>query len=186
MPRYAWPIKFFKRKNEKKESHYFKWKVSKKQVFLKKYYPIHHRKWGRIIKNEGGCETVWVEIFSKTRRAWTCFFVNLELIFALFFLFFILNIQSKCCCLIGWNLKEWKLIWKMVVFGKGVKFWGTDEKTKSNTINAFHPALKFYTLSFSFWFLRMPKRNYKWRIMNYEFGCFENGRHLQKTMQTLA
>ena len=54
----------------------------------------------------------------------------------------------------------------MVVFGKGVKFWGTDEKTKSNTINAFHPALKFYTLSFSFWFLRMPKRNYEWRIIN--------------------
>ena len=107
-----------------------------------------------------------VEIFSKTRRAWTCFFVNLELTFALFFLFFILNIQSKCCCLIGLNLKEWELNWKMVVFGKGVKFWGTDEKTKSNTINAFHPALKFYTLSFSFWFLRMPKRNYEWRIIN--------------------
>jgi hypothetical protein len=31
--------KFFKRKKRKKESHSFKCKVSKKQVFLKKYYP---------------------------------------------------------------------------------------------------------------------------------------------------
>jgi len=28
----------FKRKKEKKESHHNKWRVSKKQVFLKKYY----------------------------------------------------------------------------------------------------------------------------------------------------
>ena len=48
----------------------------------------------------------------------------------------------------------------MVVFGKGVKFWGTDEKTKSNTINAFHPALKFYTLSFaSVYCFLLVKRN---------------------------
>jgi hypothetical protein len=33
------PIKFFKTKKEKKESHSSKWKVSKMQVFLKKYYP---------------------------------------------------------------------------------------------------------------------------------------------------
>ena len=74
----------------------------------------------------------------------------------------------------------------MVVFGKCVKFLGTDEKTTSNNKNAFHPALKFYTLSFSFWFLRMPKRNYELRIVIYECGCCENGKHLQKTMKTLA
>jgi hypothetical protein len=28
----------------------------------------------------------------------------------------------------------------------------------------------------------MPKCIYEWRIMNYEFGCSENGKHLQKTM----
>jgi hypothetical protein len=39
------PLNFSKEKKEKKESHSFKWKVSKKQVFLKKYYPIHDRKW---------------------------------------------------------------------------------------------------------------------------------------------
>ncbi len=103
-----------------------------------------------------------------------------------FFLFFVLNIQSECCCLSGFNLKDWELIWKIVVFGKGVKFWGTDEKSKKNNENAFHPALKFYTLSFSFWFLRMPKRDYELRIMNYEYGCCENRKHLQKTMKTLA
>ena len=66
-----------------------------------------------------------------------------------FFLFFVLNIQSERSCLIGLNLKEWVLNWKMVVFGKCVKFLGTDEKTISKNKNAFHPALKFYTLSFA-------------------------------------
>ena len=65
-----------------------------------------------------------------------------------FFLFFVLNIQSERSCLIGLNLKERVLNWKMVVFGKCVKFLGTDEKTTSNNKNAFHPALKFYTLSY--------------------------------------
>jgi hypothetical protein len=45
VPRSAPPIKLFqKKKKEKKESHYLKWKVSKKQVFLIKYYLIHHRR----------------------------------------------------------------------------------------------------------------------------------------------
>jgi len=79
---------FQKKKKKKKESHYFKWRVSKKQVFLKKYYPKCHREQLYVIKSEGSSETVWVEIFSKTRRAWTWFFVNLELIFALFFFIF--------------------------------------------------------------------------------------------------
>ena len=30
--------------------------------------------------------------------------------------------------------------------------------------------------------MRMPKCNYELRIMNYECGCSENGKHLQKTM----
>ena len=32
----------------------------------------------------------------------------------------------------------------------------------------------------------MPKRNYELRIMNYGVGCYENGKHLQKTMQILT
>ncbi len=36
-----------------------------------------------------------VEIFSKTRRAWTCFFVNLELSFALFFFIFYFEYPIK-------------------------------------------------------------------------------------------
>ena len=118
------PLKFFKRKKRKKESHSSKWKVSKKQVFQKKYYPICDWNRQRLIQREMSFETVWVEIFSETRRAWTCFFEYLELIFALFFLFFILNIQIKCSCLIGFYLKEWVLIWKIDVFGKGIKFFG--------------------------------------------------------------
>ena len=69
-------------------------------------------------------ETVWVEIFSETRRAWTCFFEYLELIFASFFLFFILKISIKCPCLIGFYLKECELIRKLDVLGKGIKFFG--------------------------------------------------------------
>ena len=69
-------------------------------------------------------ETFWVEIFSETRRAWTCFFEYLELIFASFFYLFFLKFPIRYPCLIGFNLKDWELIWKMVVFGKGIKFFG--------------------------------------------------------------
>ena len=58
--------KFFKRKKRKKESQSFKWKVSKKQVFLIKYYPIHLRECGREVGIECCCEPLWVEILSKT------------------------------------------------------------------------------------------------------------------------
>jgi hypothetical protein len=40
--------------------------------------------------------------------------------------------------------------------GKGYQILGTDEKSKSGNIIAFHPALKFDTLSCGFVFLRMP------------------------------
>lgn len=60
---------FQKKKKEKKESHSFKWRVSKKQVFLIKYYPIGWR-------------------FYQKPEARTCFFVNLELTFAFFFFIF--------------------------------------------------------------------------------------------------
>ena len=125
MPRYARPIKFFKRKKEKKESHYFKWRVSKKQVFLKKYYPIHHRKCGREVGIECCCEPLWVEILSKTgglnllfckRGTYLC-----SLFFILFFCFrsriflwesdfFVSESRSSC---------------------KGFKFWGWMKKPKS-------------------------------------------------------
>ena len=45
-----------------------------------------------------------------------------------FFLFFVLNIQTKRSCLIGFYLKDWVLNWKMVVFGKGIKFFGRMKK----------------------------------------------------------
>jgi hypothetical protein len=60
---------YFKRKKRKKESHSFKWKVSKKQVFQKKYYPIRDLKRQRLNRSKMFFETVWVEIFSETRRA---------------------------------------------------------------------------------------------------------------------
>lgn len=118
------PLKFFKRKKRKKESHSSKWKVSKKQVFQKKYYPIRDWIRQRLVRSEMCFETFWVEIFSETRRAWTCFFEYMELIFASFFYLFFLKFPIKCLCLIGFYLKYWKLIWKIDVFGKGIKFFG--------------------------------------------------------------
>jgi len=87
--------KFFKRKKRKKESHSSKWKVSKKQVFQKKYYPIRDWNRQRQIRSKMCFETVWVEIFSETRRAWTCFFEYLELIFASFFFIFYFEIFNQ-------------------------------------------------------------------------------------------
>ena len=114
------PLKFFKRKKRKKESHSSKWKVSKKQVFQKKYYPIRDWKRKHLIKREMCFETVWVEIFSETRRAWTCFFEYLELIFASFFLFIYFEITYLRLFVIGVESDEVViyeiLLWNQVVF----------------------------------------------------------------------
>ena len=76
--------------------------------------------------------------FVANRYGWRFFLkpVGLELFFLntwnlsllSFFLFFVLNIQSECSCLNGFNLKDWDLIWEMVVFGKGIKFFGWMKK----------------------------------------------------------
>ena len=76
--------------------------------------------------------------FVANRYGWRFFLkpVGLELFFLntwnlsllSFFLFFVLNIQSECSCLNGFNLKDWELNWKMVVFGKGIKFFGWMKK----------------------------------------------------------
>ena len=146
------PLKFFKRKKRKKESHSSKWKVSKKQVFQKKYYPIRDWKRKRLIKREMCFETVWVEIFSETRRAWTCFFEYLELIFALFFLFFVLISNSKRHCIVGICLKEWVLIWKIDVFGKSIKIFGWMNKPNHKIKKLFiRPKILILFLGFDFW-----------------------------------
>ena len=62
--------KFFQKKKKKKRKPFFQVEGFKKAGFFEKILPDK------------------VEIFSKTRRAWTCFFVNLELTFADFFFIF--------------------------------------------------------------------------------------------------
>ena len=42
----------------------------------------------------------------------------------LFLFIFFLKFPIRCPCLIGFYLKYWKLIWKIDVFGKGIKFFG--------------------------------------------------------------
>ena len=69
-----------------------------------------------------------------------------------FFLFFVLNIQSECSCLNGFNLKDWELIWKMVVFGKGIKFFGWMKKPNKKIKMLFiRPKNFILFLGFDFW-----------------------------------
>ena len=69
-----------------------------------------------------------------------------------FFLFFVLNIQSECSCLNGFNLKDWELIWKMVVFGKGIKFFGWMKKPNQKIKMLFiRPENLILFLGFDFW-----------------------------------
>jgi hypothetical protein len=127
----------------------------------------------------------WVEIFSKTRRAWTCFFVNLELTFALFFLFFILISNSKHHRIIGICLKDWKLIWKKVVLGIVSIFcrWMTECDEKENVL---YPSEKLilFLLLFDFWGCLNSLLKLDFCI--YSEWWTENGAPLQKTMKTLA
>ena len=69
-----------------------------------------------------------------------------------FFLFFVLNIQSECSCLIGFYQKDWELIWKMVVFGKGIKFFGWMKKPNQKIKMLFiRPKNFILFLGFDFW-----------------------------------
>ena len=69
-----------------------------------------------------------------------------------FFLFFVLNFQIKCSCLIGFNLKDWELNWKMFVFGSVSIFcrWMIDCEKKEGVL---YPSEKLilFLLLFDFW-----------------------------------
>ena len=117
------PLKFFKRKKRKKESHTSKWKVSKKQVFQKKYYPIRDWNRQRLIRSKISFEIFWVEIFSETRRAWTCFFEYLELIFALFFFIFYFEYSNQMF-LFNRILSEVIRVYMKDTLSFGFDFWG--------------------------------------------------------------
>ena len=72
-----------------------------------------------------------MEIFFKTRRAWTCFFVNPELNFATFFFIFYFLIRS--------TLFLWKsdFMFRRMVFLQGYQILGADEKTKKSITTLF-------------------------------------------------
>jgi len=101
---------FQKKKKKKKESHSLKWKVSKKQVFLIKYYLIYHRKYGCESGKECFCETLWVEILSKTGGLNLLFCKPGTYLCCLIFLFFILISLINRHSIIGSFLKERELI----------------------------------------------------------------------------
>ena len=122
-----------------------------------------------------------VEILSETRRAWTCFIVNLELIFASFFFIFlfcfrIVNVikalerNRSGIVFLGVELKDIRL-------GKGCEILveGWNIQILSKTI--FHPVTKFHTLSFaSVYCFLLVKRNglFYWNCFLWPFPttCF--------------
>ena len=119
-----------------------------------------------------------MEIFFKTRRAWTCFFVNPELNFATFFFIFYFLIRS--------TFFLWKsdFMFRRMVFPQGYQILGADEKTKKTKATLFirnrNLILLLHCLIFEGAWI-----NYELRIMNYELSCYGDGKHLQKTMITL-
>ena len=134
MPNYALLIKFFSLNvilNWKRRIFISKEKTKKKKVinrsggfqkskfFKKKYYQKCVLKKGSLVRGGVCFENVRVEIFFKTRRARTCFFVNQELIFALFFFDFFILISF---ILLLWLFGLCEMNRRKGVFGKGVKF----------------------------------------------------------------
>ena len=113
------PLKFFKRKKRKKESRPFKWKVSEKKFFLKKYYPIHHRKLGFVFsikylaKRYGWrffLKPVGLELFFWIPGTYLCF-LFLFIFFEITYLrLFVIGVESEEVVLIG------ILFWNQVVF----------------------------------------------------------------------
>jgi hypothetical protein len=109
----------------------------------------------------------------------------MELIFALFFLFIFFEISISCSNKIEVDSEVMRVELEDVRLRKGYKILWMHEKTKTNNKKLFIWPKNFILFLIGC-FLRMPKRNFEWRIMNYECGCSENGKHLQKTMQTLT
>jgi hypothetical protein len=102
---------YFKRKKRKKESHSSKWKVSKKQVFLKKYYLI---RW-RFFLKPAGLEFAFL-------NTW-----NLPLLS--FFLFFVLISNTKRHRIIGILFEGMRVDLKDRRLRKGYQILWMDKKT---------------------------------------------------------
>ena len=109
VPRYASPINFFKRKKRKKESQSSKWKVSKKQVFFKKYYPM--RRWklrASCLRKMFFWNCMGGDFFKNPQGLNLLFWIPATYLCSLFFIFYFV---TDC------RLSK-------MVLGKGIKFWG--------------------------------------------------------------
>ena len=156
------PLNFSKEKKEKKKASRSSGRFQKSKFFWKnttRYIigSVGVKSELNVVANRYGWR------FYQKPEAWTCFFVNLELTFALFFFIFCFDFiyQSSSYNRIlfeglGVDLEEGRL-------RKVYQILGMDKKSKSKNINAFYPALKFDTLSW-IWFLRMPNRLMKWEV----------------------
>jgi hypothetical protein len=127
-----------------------------------------------------------VEIFSKTRRAWTCFFEYPELIFALFFYFlFWINTPfvdslNSCC------KKDWGLIGRWSSLERVWNFEGWMKKPNQIIEMLFirHWNFALFLIGFDFWGCLLVSLQSQC-LVSRKISC-ENGKHLQKTMKTHA
>ena len=119
------PLKFFKRKKRKKESHSSKWKVSKKQVFQKKYYPIRDLNRQRLIRMNIFWNCLGGDFFWNPQGLNLLFWIPGTYLCFLFLFIFFWNFQSLLLCnrsWIGWSygLRDFEL--KSGRLLKGIEF----------------------------------------------------------------
>ena len=113
-----------------------------------------------------------MEIFFKTRRAWTFFLNTWNLPLLSFFYFFWFWVKG-----FGWNVG---VFW----WNSGTRVWfflGIRDKKKGISWNSFGNWKKS-TLLLGFWFLRMLESLLIEVVISLQLKSDENGRHLQKTM----
>ena len=175
---HTFSLKFFKRKKEKKESTLVKWRVSKKQVFFKKYYHPNSsfgsqnlllcRKvvlktygWWRFFKKPAGLELA----FLQTR--------NLPLL-SFFYFIFLLSEQD-------FPLGVGFFCFGVEVFLQGFQILGLEKKQKVN-YKRFCPEPKFETLAALFDFLWCLKGKYTVAVSVNSILLLKNAKHLKKTM----
>ena len=130
------PLKIFQKKKEKKRKPSRYVEGFKKASFFEKIL------------------LEWREIFSKTRRAWTCFFVNLEQKFVFFFfLYFFWNFLFNLGFVMEMDFWVWSTengVLEIKGSSKGVGFWNRIKNNFQINMDGF---ILFWNFTlFVFWF----------------------------------
>ena len=135
--------KIFKRKKKKKKKVILQVEVSRKTSFLEKILPDISAKMWTWNQKKCCCEMVWVEIFSKTRRAWTFFSWNRNLPLLSFIYYFFIFLSTEKF-LLKTDLKNVDL--KEGVLWKGYEL--SKQKKEIKFHSNYFSVLRIYTLSY--------------------------------------